>query len=223
MAAGRVFGHPPIGPKRRQPVKILSCDDHSLFREGLRQVLQDLPETYALVEARTAAEAREALAAEPEIGLVLLDLDLPDARGLEFLSELRAKFPLVGIAIVSASERPADVRASLDQGAVGYLPKSSDRALLLRALQVVLAGGAFVPPHLLEATRSEGLPGLTQRQKDVAGLLAKGLTNKEIAAVLGIGTGTVKTHVAAILRELGASNRTEAVVELMERGVVPPG
>lgn len=204
-------------------MKILSCEDHDLFREGLRQVLLGLPGPPDLVEARTAAEARQALADDDSIGLVLLDLALPDAQGLEFLAELRSTFPLAGVAIVSASERPADVRTALDAGAVGYIPKSSDREVLIGALSVILAGGVYMPAHLLGAAERAPLPGLTARQQDVAGLLAKGLTNKEIASVLGIGSGTVKTHVAAILRELDVTNRTEAVSELFERGIVASG
>ncbi len=203
-------------------MKLLSCDDHSLFREGLRQVLLDLPASYELLEARSAAETRRALESNPEIGLVLLDLELPDARGIDLLTELRERFPLVGVAVVSASERPADVSACMELGAVGYIPKSSDRGQMLEALQVVLAGGAWVPPELLSALRRQPLPGLTPRQRDVARLLAKGLTNREIGGVLGIGSGTVKTHVAAILRELAVSNRTEAVLELVDHGIVDP-
>ena len=203
-------------------MKILSCDDHSLFREGLRQVLLDLPASYVLLEARNASEARRALESDPEIGLVLLDLELPDVRGIHLLAELRERFPLVGIAIVSASERPVDVSACMELGAVGYLPKSSDRVRMLEALQVVLAGGAWVPPELLTALRRQPLPGLTPRQREVAKLLAKGLTNHEIGGVLGIGSGTVKTHVAAILRELAVSNRTEAVLELVDQGLIDP-
>ena len=201
-------------------MKILSCEDHDLFREGLRHVLLGLPGRPQLLEARTAAAARECLANDPEIGLVLLDLALPDATGLDFLRELRRDHPLTGVAIVSASERPADVRAALEAGAAGYIPKSSDRDVLVGALSVVLAGGVYMPAHLLDAAPPSSLPGLTARQRDVAGLLARGLTNKEIASVLGIGPGTVKTHVAAILRELDVTNRTEAVMELVERGLV---
>lgn len=204
-------------------MKILSCEDHDLFRAGLETVLGGLPSQVELLEARSAAEAREVLAADPEVGLVLLDLELPDANGLEFLVELRARFPLVGVAIISASERPASVRTALDAGAVGYIPKSSDRDVLLGALGVVLAGGIYMPAHLLDAAAQSGVPGLTARQQDVASLLAKGLTNREIAGVLEIGPGTVKTHVAAILRALDVSNRTEAVMELVERGLMVEG
>jgi len=221
MAGAATFGHPP--PVGLPAVDILSCEDHDLFREGLRHVVNGLPGPPGLVAARNAAGARRALASDPDIGLVLLDLALPDADGLEFLAEIRAGYPLTGVAIVSASERPEDVRAALDAGAVGYIPKSSERDVLVGALSVVLAGGVYMPAALLDAARQPSVPGLTARQQDVAALLAKGLTNKEIASVLGIGAGTVKTHVAAILRELEVTNRTEAVMELVGRGLVASG
>lgn len=221
MAVGPAFGHPSL--EGLPAVDILSCEDHDLFREGLRHVVNGLPGLPGLIEARNAAEARRALASDPDIGLVLLDLALPDADGLEFLAEIRAGYPLTGVAIVSASERPEAVRAALDAGAVGYIPKSSERDVLVGALSVVLAGGVYMPAALLDAARQPPVPGLTARQQDVAALLAKGLTNKEIASVLGIGAGTVKTHVAAILRELDVTNRTEAVMELVERGLVASG
>lgn len=200
-------------------MRILTCEDHDLFREGLRQVILGLGGGHEFCEARSAADARQRLAADPEIGLVLLDLGLPDAEGLAFLVELRRIYPWVGVAIVSASQRPEDVRAALDAGAAGYIPKSADRDVLVGALSVVLAGGVYMPVELLEAAAEPPMPGLTHRQQDVAALVAKGLTNKEIAGVLGIGAGTVKTHVAAILRELEVSNRTEAVMVLVDRGM----
>jgi DNA-binding NarL/FixJ family response regulator len=208
-------------------VKILSVEDHELFRDGLRVALQNLaaPGTNRdaaapeLIEAHTGQQALEMLERDSDVGLVLIDLTLPDWNGLELLRIVRARFPTVAAVVVSASERAADARAALDAGAAGFVPKRSGRAVLVSAIQLVLAGGVYVPPLLLEAP-SDGAPSLSPRQLEVAELLVKGLTNKEIANVLGMATGTAKTHVAAILETLGVANRTEAVLALVERGLV---
>jgi DNA-binding NarL/FixJ family response regulator len=208
-------------------VKILSCDDHDLFRAGLRQVLEDLEGEPELLEAADADEAFAVLREQPDADLVLLDLGLPGTSGMDALRRLRREHPLVPVVVISGSERSADIRASLDAGASGFIPKSARRPVLLSALELVLAGGVYVPPALLAATR--GAPGgderreraelLTPRQRSVCPLLAKGLTNHEIAEVLGIRSGTVKVHVAAILETLDVSNRTEAVATLVELGL----
>lgn len=201
-------------------MKILSCEDHELFREGLRSALAELAADCELVEARTGAEGLARLEADPDIGLALLDLGLPDVAGLELLREMRSRFPLVGVAVVSASERPADARAALAAGAAGFIPKSADRGVLLAALRLILDGGIYLPPLLLAGDEEPAGTGLTPRQREVAALMTRGLTNKEIAGVLGIGAGTVKAHVAAILEVLEVANRTEAVLALVERGWV---
>jgi DNA-binding NarL/FixJ family response regulator len=199
-------------------LKILSCEDHALFRDGLRGVVAELPDAPELIGAGSAAEAFRVLEADPDVCLVLLDLALPDADGFDVLRAMRERHPLVAVAVVSASESPRDVREALEAGASGFIPKSAERGVLLGALQMVLAGGVYAPPGLLRDEPATA--GLTPRQVEVARLMAKGLTNAEIADVLGIGAGTVKTHVAAILETLEVSNRTEAVSALIERGVL---
>ena len=200
-------------------MKILSVEDHELFRDGLRYALASLPDAPELVEAHTGAEALAWLERDSEIGLVLIDLGLPDQDGLAVLRTVRERFPTVAVAVVSGSERPSDARASLAAGAVGYVPKGAGRAVILSALRLILAGGIYVPPFLVDAD-PEGPALLSPRQREVAALMVKGLTNQEIGDVLGIGGGTVKSHVAVILRVLEVANRTEAVLALVESGLV---
>lgn len=207
-------------------MNILCCDDHDLFRDGLKAVLEGLSPAHELLDARDAAEARAALAAHPEIDLVLLDLGLPDGDGLDFLVELRERHASVAVAVVSGRETPEAVQAALSRGAVGFIPKSSNRELLARALELIFAGGRYAPPELLAAApaaasgsapRSEPAAGgaddwpLSERQRQVLELLARGLTNPEIGDVLDIRLGTVKVHVARIFEVLDVSNRAEAV------------
>ena len=203
-------------------MKNLSCEDHDLMRDGLQPVLAALPGSPSLLEASTAAEALEILEREGDVALVILDLGLPDIDGLDLLSDLRARYPATGVAVFSGSTRASDVRAAIDRGAQGYIPKSSSRDELLAALEQVLAGEVFVPPALLAAADAIASTHLTPRQREVADLLVRGLTNREIGDVLGIRMGTVKNYVEAILGALDVSNRTEAVLALVERGIVVP-
>jgi len=204
------------------PLKILSCEDHDLLRDGLQQVLRALPDEPTLLEAATAAEALALLEAEGDVALVILDLGLPDIDGLDLLTELRRRFPATGVAVLSGSERPGDVQAALERGAQAYIPKSAGRAELLDALRRVLAGEVVVPAALRAAAESLAARALTPRQAEVAALLVRGLTNPEIARVLDLHVGTVKKNVESILEALEVSNRTEAVLALVERGIVPP-
>ena len=216
-------------------MKILTVDDHELFRTGLREVLRGLKPRPALVEAGTAEEALAAAAAHDDLDLVLLDLGLPDVDGFTLLKKLRARHPLVSVVVVSGQESPRQIKAALDGGAAGFVPKSSRKDVILGALELVRAGGTYVPPGVLDLAAIEAeertaqakaearrarTAGLTPRQREVLELMAKGLTNKEIAGVLGIAPLTVKVHVAAVLQALDVSNRTEAVMAMVELGLV---
>ena len=206
-------------------MKVLTCDDHALFRAGLRVAVQDLDPDCQLAEAGTAAELFQLLEANPDFDLLLLDLGLPDASGLELLERVRSRYPATPVVIVSASEDRGAIRRALGLGAMGFIPKTSSGPVLVGALRLVLSGGVYVPPALLEDLQAEeserptatlkpplakGLDSLTARQQEVVELIAKGLTNREIASVLGIAEATVKHHAAAIYAALEVTNRTEA-------------
>jgi DNA-binding NarL/FixJ family response regulator len=213
-------------------MKILICDDHELFRAGLRLVLARLEESTELIDASSAVETFRVAEADPDLDLVLMDLGMPGMDGLSALGVLRDRFPALPVVIVSASERDADVRAAIDRGASGFIPKSSSAPVLLAALRLVLSGGVYVPPLVLAASapapggappatdrRRERAAALTPRQLEVLDLMAKGRTNREICDRLGIAEGTVKAHVATILEALDVANRTEAAAVMRDLGI----
>ncbi|TWB63781.1 LuxR C-terminal-related transcriptional regulator [Nitrospirillum viridazoti] len=209
-------------------MNILIGDDHLLFREGLCRLLTQLSADATFTEAGTFNEALEFAQGEQEFDLILLDLQMPNwpgFSGIQEICEIQAGTPVV---IVSASESQADVRAALDAGASGYIPKSSSVKIMLSALNLVFSGGIYVPPAAIhgESTAPAGggggvssggggggnTPALTQRQRDVLRCLREGKSNKQIAYELGLSEGTVKIHVTAVMRSLGVRNRTQAVI-----------
>ncbi|GAB4182583.1 MAG: response regulator transcription factor [Rhodocyclaceae bacterium] len=206
-------------------MKILVVDDHPLIRSALRYALAELDTGVDLLDASDGASALRELDAHPDLDLVLLDLALPDMDGLQALKALRERSPAVPIVVLSASEDPEAVRAALDAGAMGFVPKSSSNQVMLSALRLVLSGGVYVPLQALSADRSGAHPaaelGLTQRQAEVLALMVQGKPNKLICRELGLAQGTVKIHVTAILKALDVSNRTQAVIKANRLGLCP--
>lgn len=194
-------------------MKILITDDHALFREGVRQFLISQDAKIQVLEASNAAGALQLLASHAEVRLLLLDLAMPDNNGLTLLKRVRTDYPQLIVVMLSASESPADIRTALDLGASGYIPKSAVRNLVWHAIQVVLAGGIYLPAAAIQPipqTDARGTTPLTPRQQEVLALLGAGKSNKGIATELGVSEGTVKQHVKAILCTLRAKNRTQA-------------
>lgn len=208
-------------------MKVLIADDHPLVRDALaRTVLQLRPQAQPL-HAASHDEALACLVAE-QPPLALVDLHMPGMDGTLALRRLRAASPTTRLLVVSGDDDPAVMRAALAAGAAGFVPKSEPPERLEQALALVLAGGTWLPSQALAdfsagAAPSRADPGaLTPRQTDVLHGLMRGLPNKLIARELGLTEGTVKIHIAAILRALQARNRTEAVVVARDLGIVPP-
>lgn len=209
-------------------LKVLVADDHVLVREGLQNTLQRLSDGAQVFQAENGESVLRILADIRDLDLVLLDLFMPNTDGFELLSQVCNEYPDIPVVILSASDDPANMRKSLDRGASGFIPKSTPHNVLQGALNLVIAGGVYIPPGMLGpgfsvtgqdviATATSAIAerlgaGLTDRQREVLGLLGQGYQNKMIASKLGLSEHTVKIHVTAIFKALGVSNRTQAVL-----------
>jgi two-component system nitrate/nitrite response regulator NarL len=216
-------------------MRTLIVDDHALFSEGLRLLLT-ASTPIGDVTCCTSGEEALRLAAERPFDLVLLDWNLGRAlHGAALIEQLRAVLPGARLVVVSGESSAAHVRAAIDAGAVGFVPKESPSALLVDALTITAHGGIYLPLAALQADQNappatpppasglrgiaEAYPELTAREVEVLERVARGLANKQIARELDIAEGTVKQHLNAIYQELAVHNRTEAVYLLAKSGV----
>jgi DNA-binding NarL/FixJ family response regulator len=205
-------------------MKILVVDDHALIREAMAAVVSEAIPGCTLLIAASAKAAAVLLDQHTGIDLALLDIQLQDGDGLELLAQWRSVFPAMAVAMLSGLRDPQVVRAALDLGACGFLPKTDPRVVTLGALRLILSGGIYVPHDLVgfapvpvfayvsPSSRKDSEDALTPRQRDVLKLLKKGYSNKRICRALDLAEPTVKNHVSVILRVLGVSSRTEAVL-----------
>jgi DNA-binding NarL/FixJ family response regulator len=217
-------------------MKFLVIDDHVLIREAFRGVLNEFRRDAAVLEAANCRQAERLVEEHADLEVVLLDLNLPDGDGFRLLAQLREHYPHISIIVLSASNDRDNVVRALDLGAVGFIPKSAQRAVMVGALELVLSGGIYIPPEILDR---DALPlpdsaakqvasdrlcespadfGLTERQVEVLALMMQGKSNKAICRVLELAEPTVKNHVGAILKALKVKNRTEAAMAVVERG-----
>ena len=214
-------------------MKILLVDDHALFREGLKHLLTSLDAELELDEADDCERAL-ALSARSAYDMVLLDLKIPGVQGLDALEALRRTRPETPVVVVSGEDDPRVIRAAIERGAMGYVPKASTPEIMIQALRLVLANGVYLPPGVVDLAIPKGaplpellrggagetqLPGLTPRQMDVLRCVIQGKANKVIARELDISEATVKAHLSSVLRALGVNNRTEAVYAAAKLGL----
>jgi DNA-binding NarL/FixJ family response regulator len=205
-------------------LRFVIADDHPLFRDALRLTIERTFGETKIAEADSFDSLQACLEAAPDTDLVLLDLKMPGTRGFSGLLYIRAAFPAVPVAIISANEERRVMRLALEFGAVGYIPKSATPAEIRAALSELLAGQMWVPAKFdarrpsddPEAALVAGLASLTPQQVRVLMMLTDGLLNKQIAGLLDVTEHTVKAHVSAILLKLGVDNRTQAVIVARE-------
>jgi len=218
-------------------MKILLADDHALIRSGLRNELEELEAAVEFVEAWDADSLRQMLDRHVDLDLALVDLTMPGMDGARTIGALREAHPTIPLIVLSGADPVADAQAVLRAGAAGFIPKSAVSKVMLQAIRLVLAGGRYLPSQLmsllemsshepsaiatptLKSGERKAMAGnrrldiLSQRQREVFELLAKGLSNKMIARHLNVTEGTVKSHVATIFDVLQVHNRVSAVAE----------
>jgi DNA-binding NarL/FixJ family response regulator len=206
-------------------MKILHADDHPMFREGLRFFLKLLDPQAVLLEASNIQAALDKLALEWPVDLMVLDLQMPGMSELEGFFAIRRRYPDLRVVIVSGVNDPRIIRALLDGGARGYIPKLASSEQLMDGLRRVLDGEVYVPDTVFLPEAGGALPApdaspLTARHQQLLPLLAEGMPNKRIADALGVTEGTVKQHLKELFKRLQVRNRTQAVREARRLGLL---
>ncbi|MDR2220467.1 MAG: response regulator [Methylobacillus sp.] len=211
------------------PIRVLIIDDHSLFRSGIRLVLERQNDFKLVGEAGSGIEGvKHAKRLNPDV--ILLDLHMPDMSGLETIPLLQDEAPDAQIVMLTVSEDAEDLLEALRIGARGYLLKNIETDFLLQSIRRAAAGESVMSPHmtgkLADAMRAPIKNGgaeavkLSPREKEIIVKLARGDSNKEIARELNLSESTVKIHVQGILRKLNLASRVQAAVYAVEHGLV---
>lgn len=219
-------------------MRVLVVDDHPLMANAVKLALYGMDKSAGVEIADDLAPAVRLARQLPGFDLCLLDLGLPEADGIEALLTFRAACPELPVVVLSGHDDRASILAALDAGAMGYIPKSSPVPVMINAIRLVMSGAVYVPPEALRARAGadddpQSAPahhddsaatvsaqlGLSTRQTEVLELLLKGLPNKLIARRLEISDNTVKIHVSSVLRALGVSSRTQALLAAHKLGL----
>jgi len=201
-------------------ITVLIVDDHPMMRLGIAAIINDQQDLTVVAQAGTGEQAVD-LWRQHRPHVTLMDLRLPGMSGVEAIRAIRRENPRARVVVLTTYEGDEDVHQALEAGAQGYLLKGMSPEALVDALRRVHAGSRVLPPPVARSLDSR-VPNsdLSAREHEVLSLIAQGRSNKEIAATLRITEGTVKCHVTMILSRLGVSDRTQAVVAAVQRGIV---
>jgi DNA-binding NarL/FixJ family response regulator len=211
-------------------VTVLIADDQTLFREGLKDLLEDEKGIKVVGEAKTGPETIEMVRKlKPDV--VLMDIKIPEMDGITATKIIREKFPQTNVIILSSYEDEAHVTEAISAGANGYLSKMLPASELVNALRTFTSESVMIPQPIMNklisglrqgVNKTDSPESLTQTEIKVMALLGKGKSNKEIAAELKCSVKTIKNHLNSIYNKLGVTNRTEAVIKAIEKGLISP-
>ncbi|POB02254.1 DNA-binding response regulator [Halopseudomonas oceani] len=205
---------------------MLVVDDHQLFIDGVRYLLQQLEDEVEVVECNNSASAIELLESPATFDLVLIDLVMPDLNGISIIQRLHSRGVCRPLVVMSGEDNPRTIKAAMDAGALGFIPKTFGSSAMLDALRQILTGELFLPEGMeqqiaaMPPRRSAVVGDITPRQQVVLELMALGYSNRQIATSLFLTEHTVKAHIRTLFQTLQAANRTDCVQLARRRGLL---
>lgn len=214
-----------------EKIRVLIADDHPLFRDGLRALLNSIPDTEVVAEAKGGDEAiAQAAALQPDI--ILMDINMPGVNGIEATRRIVQTSPHIGVLVVTMFEDDDSVFSAMRAGARGYLLKGADQAEVLRAIHAVASGEAIFSPAIAlrlmrffsspsPAAPPQAFPELTEREREILTLIAQGYNNNDIADKLVLSPKTVRNNVSNIFSKLQVADRAQAIVRARAAGLAP--
>lgn len=211
-----------------EPIRVLIVDDHAPFREGLRALLNSVPEMTVAGEAENGENAiQQTTKLQPDV--ILMDIQMPGMNGIEATRLIHQSSPHIGVIVLTMFEDDDSVFAAMRAGARGYLLKGADQAEILRAIHSVRSGEAIFGPGIarrlinffahFNSKPPHPFPELTEREREVLNLLARGMSNAEIAATLVISQKTVRNHASNIFSKMQVADRSQAIIRARDAGL----